>query len=112
LLAIGLVLLKAFVAGFGRGDAGRQAQRQGRCLRRLSRPHRRHYVSIFGELSMFRFVYAKREKQKIQYAPLDEQLGLPACDFSYVLEDWQQRLCVKESFGERVDLLGHCWGCV
>ncbi len=110
LLALGLMLLKAFVAGFGRGDAGRQVQRQGRCLRRLSRPHRRRYVSIFGELSICRFVYAKREKQKIEYAPLDEQLGLPASDFSYVLEDWQQRLCVKESFGEGVDSLGTLLG--
>ncbi len=63
-------------------------------------------MSIFGQLSVCRFVYAKREKQKIEYAPLDEQLALPAGDFSYVLEDWQQRLCVKESFAEGVASLG------
>jgi hypothetical protein len=27
-------------------------------------------------------------------------VGLPASDFSYVLEDWSQRLCVKEAFAE------------
>ena len=31
---------------------------------------------------------------------MDERLGLPAGEFSYVLEDWLQRLCVKESFHE------------
>ena len=31
---------------------------------------------------------------------LDERLGLPAGEFSYVLEDWLERLCVKESFHE------------
>jgi hypothetical protein len=37
-------------------------------------------------------------------------LGLPAGEFSYVLEDWLQRICIKESFDESVgslrDLLG------
>jgi hypothetical protein len=32
--------------------------------------------------------------------PLDERLGLPVGDFSYVLEDWTQRLSLKESFAE------------
>jgi hypothetical protein len=33
---------------------------------------------------------------------LDERLGWPAGEFSYVLEEWLQRLCVKESFHEAV----------
>ena len=32
--------------------------------------------------------------------PLDERLALPEGDFSYVLEDWGQRLCLKGSFAE------------
>ncbi|HEX3654487.1 MAG TPA: hypothetical protein VHV55_01700 [Pirellulales bacterium] len=47
-------------------------------------------------------MYAAREKQQIQRAPLDERLDLPAGDFSYVLKDWLQRLCMKESFHEAV----------
>jgi len=45
-------------------------------------------------------VYARREWQRIERVPLDERSALPQTDFSYVLEDWLQRLCVKESFGE------------
>jgi hypothetical protein len=45
-------------------------------------------------------VYGSREGQRIERVPLDERLGLPAGDFSYVLEDWCQRLCLKGSFAE------------
>jgi hypothetical protein len=36
---------------------------------------------------------------------LDERLGLPEGEISYVLGDWLQRLCVKESFAEAVTSL-------
>jgi hypothetical protein len=73
---------------------------EGHTVRRLKSKHTRRYLSIFGELRIARFVYARREGQKIERALLDERLGLPAGEFSYVLEDWLQRLCVKESFHE------------
>ncbi len=57
-------------------------------------------MSIFGELTIARAVYGSREGQRIEQVPLDERLGLPEGDFSYVLEDWSQRLCLKESFAE------------
>ncbi|MGB6969852.1 MAG: ISKra4 family transposase [Methyloceanibacter sp.] len=106
LLAIGRTLLEAFVAVQGDGDAGSKLPTpDGRTLRRLKRKHTRRYLSIFGEILLRRWVYAKREKQRIERAPLDERLGLPASEFSYVLEDWLQRLCVKESFHEAVTSL-------
>ncbi|MBI3839733.1 MAG: hypothetical protein HY288_17565 [Planctomycetia bacterium] len=43
-----------------------------------------------------RYVRVKRSSA----GALDERLGLPVGEFSYVLEDWLQRLCVKESFAE------------
>ena len=73
---------------------------QGRTVRRLPQRHERRYVSIFGELTIDRVVYGTREGQKIERAPLDERLALPEGDFSYVLEDWGQRLCLKGSFAE------------
>ena len=108
LLAIGFVLLEAFVAKFGRGDVGETIQREGRTLRRSAQPHKRRYLSIFGELSINRFVYALRPKQKIEHVAVDEQLGLPQGECSYVLEDWLQKLCVKDSFDESVQTL-HDW---
>ncbi len=109
LLALGHTLLSAFVAAAGDGDAGATLETtQGRTVRRLQGRHVRRYLSIFGELLIGRYVYAAREGQKVERAPLDERLGLPAGEFSYVLEDWLERLCVKESFHEAVSDL-HAW---
>jgi len=111
LLALGQTLLQTFVNQAGDGDIGPAGTTEdGQTLRRLTERHARRYLSIFGEIDIQRWVYAQREGQKIERVPLDAQLGLPASEFSYVLEDWLQRLCIKESFGESVsslrDLLG------
>ena len=75
LLAIGRTLLEAFVAAQGDGDAGAKLpMSDGRVLRRLKRKHTRRYLSIFGEILLRRWVYAQREKQRIERAPLDERL--------------------------------------
>ena len=105
LMSVGRTMLEGFVAAHGDGDVGQRTEHRGRRLRRLQVPHARRYLSIFGELRISRFVYAVREGQKVEFAPLDQQLGLPAGEFSYVLEDWQQRLCVQESYGEAVTSL-------
>ena len=101
LLGLGHTLLSAFVAAQGDGDLGPQAETpEGRTVRRLPERHDRRYVSIFGELTIARVAYGTREGQRIERVPLDERLGLPEGDFSYVLEDWGQRLCLKGSFAE------------
>lgn len=101
LLGLGHSLLSAFVAQQGDGDLGPEAETpDGHVARRLPERHDRRYVSIFGELTIARVAYGSREGQRIERVPLDERLGLPEGDFSYVLEDWSQRLCLKESFAE------------
>lgn len=100
LLVLGKTLLGAFVAAQGNGDVGETVQREERTLRRLPEPHGRAYLSIFGTLDISRYVYGTREGQEIEYVPLDERLGLPAGKFSYLLEDWVQRFCIKESEAE------------
>jgi hypothetical protein len=112
LLLVGLTLLEGHVAAQGDGDAGESLEADGHEVQRLSEPRERRYLSIFGELLIRRYVYARRESQKVERAPLDEALGMPAGEFSYVLEDWLQRLCVKDSFHEACQslrmLLGLC----
>jgi hypothetical protein len=106
LLGLGHTLLSLFVARQGDGDLGPTVPAdEGRTLNRLPEKHDRRYVSIFGELILSRFVYGTREGQKIEDSPLDERLGLPENSFSYVLEDWSQRLCLKESFAEAASSL-------
>src|SRR3954447_9270991 len=101
LLGLGHTLLSAFVAAHGDGDLGPESETpEGRTVRRLPERHGRRYVSIFGELTIGRVAYGTREGQVIERVPLDERLALPEGDFSYVLEDWGQRLCLKGSFAE------------
>lgn len=101
LLQLGYTLLTGFVQGHGDGNVGpTTTDKDGKTCQRLPDKHRRRYVSVFGELSIERFVYGTREGQKFDAIPLDQRLGLPARDFSYLLEDWCQRLCIKEAFGE------------
>ena len=122
LLLLGFGLLAAFVELAGDGDVGETIavparprvsgtpDPAARTLMRLSEKHARPYVSIFGRLTISRFVYGTREGQAIEAVPLDARLALPSGEFSYVLEDWQQRLCVKESFGEATGDLAEILG--
>lgn len=110
LLACGLTLLKAFAAGAGLGDEGAHVSRGGRTLQRSEHLHGKLYRSVFGAFSILRWVYAKGLKKKSEYVPTDQRLGLPHGEYSYVMEDWQQRLCVKETFAEGVDGLGAILG--
>ena len=102
LLLLGLTLLKAFVAGAGTGDEGKQVSQGDRTLQRSDQPRERWYRSIFGKLSVRRWVYARGAKKKAEHVPTDARLGLPQGEYSYVLEDWLQRLCVNEPFAEGI----------
>jgi hypothetical protein len=106
LLELGLTLLNLFVAKHGDGNLGPTSETtQGRTLQRLLGTHDRRYVAIFGELTIPRVVYGTREGQKIELAPLDQALGLPEGDFSYVVQDWVQRFSLKGSFDEAAESL-------
>jgi len=103
LMRLGLEFLTGHVERQGSGDAGSEVTHDNRTLHRSEQLHARRYLSIFGELAVSRFVYAVREGQKAEYVPLDARLGLPAGENSYLLEEWQQRLCVKDAFGQSVE---------
>jgi hypothetical protein len=98
--AIGRQAIRRFLAAQGDGDLGETfTLPDGQELKRLARRHRRSYQSIFGRFELDRVVYGSREGQKIVLAPLDQRLGLPENDFSYLLQDWAQALGVEQAFG-------------
>lgn len=103
LQAAGLAFLEGFVEASGDGDQGAAVSRGGTVLMRSEGPQRRRYLSIFGEVSIPRYVYSSGKKKAIEYAPLDAQLGLPSGEISYVLEDYQQRLCVQTPYGKSTE---------
>ena len=98
LLALGRTMLEGYVSAQGSGNLGSTLQHAGRTLRRLERIHDRRYVSVFGELTILRAAYETRETQKHKVVPLDARLGLPEGDFSHLLQEWDQALCVQGSY--------------
>ena len=91
--------LEQFLRLQGNGDMGETVTLPtGEECHRLPELHERRYVSIFGEFLLLRVVYGTREGQKLDFVPLDNRLQLPESVFSYVLQDWDQSLCVEEAF--------------
>ena len=109
LLDIGRELMKSYFASVGDGDLGEQWERGNKSLKRQKDPAPRTYHSIFGVLKVSRAVYAVRAKQKT-YAPLDQRLGFPEGEHSYLLQDILQRFCVKDSFEDSVLSLKELFG--
>lgn len=103
LLNLGLTLVRQVVAAQGTGDVGPELTNAAGTWKRLENLHARRYVSIFGELAIDRTVYGTREKQQIQAAPLDAQLGLPDGDFSYLLQGWLQERCLDTDYAGAVE---------
>jgi hypothetical protein len=104
---LGRLLLAAFAKAAGYGDCGDVIERNGQSLKRSKELHTKIYHSIFGRIEIERYLYWRREKQAAEYIPTDAQLGLPAGEQSYVLEDWAQRLATNQPYGEVKDILKH-----
>jgi hypothetical protein len=101
ILQLGRTSLGQFFALQGTGDLGDTVTLpDGQTPERLPELHSRRYVSIFGEFLLARTAYGSREGQKIEFVPLDNRLQLPESVFSYVLQDWDQGLCVEQAFGQ------------
>ncbi len=101
LLRLGHDLQAAYFALAGDGDCGATLTlADGRVVKRLPEPHRRPYQSIFGDFLLERVVYGTREGQRIEAAPLDARLGLPADRCSYLLRDWNQALVVENPYAQ------------
>ena len=100
-LVIGRRTLQLLLDVLGTGDVGPTCELpDGRVLKRLKDLRKRPYQSIFGEFELERYVYAKREGQKIEFVPLDARLGLPESKFSFLLQDFDQNLAMEQPFGQ------------
>src|SRR5258708_6227063 len=101
ILEMGRLFLGQLLALHGSGDVGETVTLpSGDQWQKLDELHGRRYVSIFGPFHIERTVYGSREGQKHEFVPLDNRLQLPESDFSYLLQDWDQNLCVEEAFGQ------------
>jgi hypothetical protein len=98
-LGIGNAAMKLYFDLQGPGDLGPSVTLpDGRSVNRFEDLHTRPYVSIFGPFQLDRAVYGFRKGQKIEFVPLDTRLSLPASNFSYLLQDWDQMIATEEPF--------------
>jgi hypothetical protein len=98
LLQMGLAALRDFVESSGDGDSGETLPKGDKVLKRSDQKHSRSYRSIFGLFEIERFVYSTRKKQKQEAVPLDQKLGLPAAETSYLLEEWMGSVTTYMSY--------------
>jgi hypothetical protein len=106
MLQMGHDALGQFLERQGDGDLGETlTMSDGREVKRLEQSHLRCYQSIFGEFQLLRAVYGTRERQNIEFIPLDARLQLPENEFSYVLQDWAQALGVEHAFARTAEVL-------
>lgn len=114
LLAMGLDLLKAFLALSGDGDVGPEFTVRGadrddppQVLPRLERPRRRPYLSIFGAVEIERVGYGH---DRLEAAPLDARLHLPRRQYSYLFQQWLGAFVVDDAHAEAIQKLGRILG--
>jgi hypothetical protein len=83
LLRLGATLFAAFLRLVGPGDIGPTARLDdGRSLSRLDEQHARRLLTVFGEFTLARCVYAQRDGQKLERIPTDVRLQLPESELS------------------------------
>lgn len=106
LMELGRDLLQAFFQQQGDGDLGESfTLPNGYTVERFPEPHERRYVSVFGEFVLSRMVYGLREKQAIDFVPLDQRLSLPESEFSYLLQEWDQLLGIEHAYGKVLEVI-------
>jgi hypothetical protein len=100
-LDLGASLFRTFLKLVGPGDFGATVPLDdGRLVQRSEEQHPRRLLTVFGEFSVSRWVYAQRAKAKIEFVPTDQRLQLPASEVSYLLQEWDQLLGVEQAFGQ------------
>ena len=106
LLQLGFTLFDAFLKLVGPGVLGEAVVLDdGRVLPRQEDQLSRRLLTVFGDFDISRWVYAQRDSQKIELAPTDQRLQLPASELSYLLQEWDQMLGIESAFGKVRDTL-------
>jgi hypothetical protein len=100
-LELGRTLFQGFLNLVGPGDFGESVTLDdGRVVHRSEEQHRQRLLTVFGDFSVWRWVYAQREKAKFEFIPTDQRLQLPASEVSYLLQEWDQLLGIEHAYGK------------
>ena len=104
LQCLGLGFLEVFVAASGTGYEADNAPltEDGRpMVYKGTKAEGSPYMSIFGELRIYRAAYAHPDGGRVY--PIDVQLNLPAHKYSYLLLKWLQASSADQDFRSAVE---------
>lgn len=109
LLTLGRRLMEAYVAESGTGYSPGQPPRtpDGQPLK-YSGIASVAYLSIFGRVDLRRAVYAHPDGGC--FCPMDARWNRPACEYSYLLQEWLQKSACEDDFRQAVDVLNDIFG--
>jgi len=99
---VGRLALEAFVGLSGSGyEPGTPPVTETGTPMRYKGTVASSYVSIFGEITIFRAAYAHPDGGRVY--PIDAQLNLPAHQYSYLLLKWMQADSAQQDFRKTVN---------
>ncbi len=106
ILDLGRQTVDLFVSLQGDGDLGETLTTTDQAtLRRSDGKANTTVRSIFGSHHFTQFTYAPGSKKAIALRPVSARMSLPQCQWSYLLQQWTQLLCVDSAYQQAMDNL-------
>jgi hypothetical protein len=110
-LEMGRQAMELFVSLQGDGDLGGEIQPQsGKPLKRSDKPSTSRIRSIFGVHLFDQFTYASGKHKAIALRPISARMSLPEKQWSFLLEEFSQMLCVDSAYEQAMQNLGRILG--
>jgi len=110
-LQIGHQALELLLALQGHGDLGEEVQTaDNKSAKRSDAKSTTKLRSIFGEHAFEQFTYAHGKNKPISLRPISARLSLPACRWSFLLQEFSQMLGVDQAYDQAMKNLGKILG--
>jgi len=106
LIKLGFLLMQLYFANQNNGDYGETID-TARGVAKRGRIRKRSYFSIFGKMTLTRYLYHIGDDS---FAPLDILLNLPVRCYSYFLSEFANLLNINGAYGNASDLLKKFFG--
>ena len=100
-LQMGREAIELFIRGQGTGDLGPTLTGEDdQCLVRSESPVNSTIRTVFGTHRFQQFAYSEGPKTKVQLYPISARMQLPDAEWSNLLQEFSQRLCVDQAYSQ------------
>ncbi len=111
LARIGFQAMQLFIRLQGDGDLGPEIQgANGKVLKRSETPACTTIRSVFGSHRFEQFTYARGSKKAIQLRPISARMSLPERQWSFLLQEFSQILCIDQAYEQSMKNLEAIFG--